>query len=103
MHARVRGQRTRGQDGIEDVGAEVAKVGDGEGAGLEFVGRELLGARALHQVGPIAADLVDVRAVRVLDHRRDQAAVRHRHRQCHIDVLVVRRPVAVSRARCALK
>lgn len=93
-------QRTGGQDGVKDIGAKVAEVGDGEGAGLELVGRQLLGSRALHEVGPVAADLVDVRRVRVLDHGRDQAAVRHGHRQRHIDVLVVGDAVAVRCARC---
>lgn len=92
--------RTGGQDGVEDVGAKVAEVGDGEGSRLEFVWRQLLGARALDQVGPVAGDLVDVGCVRIFDHRCDEAAVGHRHRQRHIDALVVCHPVAVRRTRC---
>ena len=91
---------TWGQDGIKDISAKVAEVGDGEGAGLELVGGQLLGARALHEVGPVAADLIDVGGVRVLDHGGDQATVRHRHRKRNIDVLVVCDTVAVRRACC---
>ena len=47
------------QNGIKGVGAKIAEIGDGEGAGLELIGRQLLGACALHQVCPVAANLQD--------------------------------------------
>lgn len=57
---------TWGQDGVKGVWAVHAHVGDGEGAAVKLVGCKLLAARSLHQVSPVAAELVDVRLVSVL-------------------------------------
>jgi hypothetical protein len=45
-------------------------------------------------------ELVKVSGVGVLEHRRDQAAVGHRDRERHVDVLVVRDARAVRSAGC---
>ena len=57
---------TRRQDGIKAVCSVHAQVGDGEGPAVELVRGQLLGSRPLHQIGPAAADLVDVCFVRIL-------------------------------------
>lgn len=57
---------TRRQDGIEAVRSIHAQIGDGEGPAVKLIRGQLFGSRPLHQIGPAAADLVDVCFVRIL-------------------------------------
>ena len=72
-----------------------AGVGDREGAALDLVDLELLGARALGQVVHRAGEAEDVLLVGVVDHGHDQAPV-ERHRHADVDVLLVDDRVAVD-------
>ena len=63
-----------------ELRAELSGVGDRERAAVHFLGLELLGARAIGDVGDRAAQTEHVLLVGVLDDRDDQARFRARRR-----------------------
>ena len=74
-------------DGRAELLAEDAGVGDGEGAGADFVGLELLAAGALGQIGDGAGDAEEVFFFGLLDDGDDEAPVQ-RDGDAEVDVLV---------------
>jgi hypothetical protein len=63
-----------GVDDRREAGAaDAAEVGDAEVAAAHVVGRELAVARLLGQLAELDRELDDALAVRVLDHRHQQA------------------------------
>ena len=58
-----------------ELGAEDSRVGDGEGATLDFVGLELLGASALAEIADGALQSDKAALLGVLDHGHDQSPV----------------------------
>ena len=80
-------------DGRAELLAEDAGVGDGEGAGADFVGLELLGAGALGQIGDGAGDAQEAVLLGLLDDGNDQSPF-ERDGDADVDVLVVADGVA---------
>ena len=78
----------RGQDRVEAVHAEHAEVGDGEVAAGVVRGAETGAASLLHQVLPLATNLVHVGAGGVLEHGGDEALL-ERHGDGDVHLLVV--------------
>ena len=79
-----------------ELRAELSGVGDGERAGVHFLGLQLLGARALGEIRDRLAEIDRRQRVGLLHHRHDQPAV-ERHRDAQVDVLLVDDRVAVER------
>ena len=71
-----------------ELAAEDAGVGEREGRSGGFVGLELLGARALGQIGDGAGDVDEAARLRLLDDGHDQAPLQ-RDGDAEVDVGVV--------------
>ena len=80
-------------DGRAELLSEDAGVGDGEGAGADFVGLELLGAGALGEIGDGAGDAEEALFFGVLDDGNDESPV-ERDGDADVDVLAVADGVA---------
>src|SRR5438105_3327299 len=78
------------------VGSEHAGIGDGEGAALDLVGRQLLGPAPLPHIADRARQSRQRQLVRALHHRDDQPPI-ERHRDPDVHVLAVDDAVARDR------